>query len=85
MFFQLGNSIYPHYPLHCQLFSNHRCDLMNSVKSIVPNFESLTDNNRVDILIYGDSKFDENINKIILEVTINYLKNSKRFSGSLLE
>ena len=58
---------------------------MNSVKSIIPNFESLTDNNRIDILLYGDSRFDENKNKIILEATINHLKNSERFSASLFE
>ena len=58
---------------------------MNSVKSITSNFESLTDNKRIDILLYGDSRFDENKNKIILEATINYLKNSERFSGSLVE
>ena len=58
---------------------------MNSVKLIIPNFESLTDNDRIDILLYRDSRFDENKNKIILEVTINYLKNSERFSGSFFE
>ena len=52
-----------HYLLHCQHFSNHCYDLMDSVKSIIPNFEALTDNNRIDILLYGDSLFDENKNK----------------------
>ena len=47
-----------HYLLLCQHFSNHSYDLMNSVKSIIPNFESLTDNNRIDILLYGDSRFE---------------------------
>ena len=56
---------------------------MNSVKSIIPNFESLTGNYRIDILLYGDSPFDESKNKIILEATINYLNNSERFSGSI--
>ena len=55
---------------------------MNSVKSVIINFESMTDNRKWDILLYGDSRFDENWNKIILEATINYLKNSERFSGS---
>ena len=63
-----------HYLLHCQHFSNHRIDLMNSVKSVIINFESMTDNRKRNILLYGDSRFDENKNKIILEVTINYLK-----------
>ena len=58
---------------------------MNSVKSIIPNFESLTYNNRIDILLHGDSWFHENKNKIILEATLNYLKNSKKFSGSLFK
>ena len=74
-----------HYLLQCQHFSNHRYDLMSSVKSIIRNSESLTDNNRINILLYDDSQFDENKNKIILEATINYLKNSERFSGSLFE
>ena len=56
---------------------------MNSVKSIIPNFESLTDNNRIDILLYGNSGFDEKKNELVLEATINYLKSSERFSGSL--
>ena len=73
------------YFLHCQHFSNPRYDLMNSVKSNIPNFESLTDNNRIDIILYGDSRFDENKNKIILEATVNYLKNYERFSGFFSE
>ena len=40
---------------------------MNSVKSIIPNFESLTENNRIDILLYGDSRFDENKIEILLK------------------
>ena len=60
-----------HYLLHCQHFSNHRYDLMNSVKSVIPNFESLTDNNIIDVLLHGDSRFDEYKNKIILEAIIN--------------
>ena len=42
---------------------------MNSVK-IIPNFESLIDNSRIDILLYGDLRFDRNKNEIILEVTM---------------
>ena len=58
---------------------------MNSVKSVIINFESMTDNRKRDILLYGDSRFDENKNKLILEATTNYLKNSERFSGSFFE
>ena len=44
----------------------------------------MTDNRQQDILLCGDSRFHKNKNKIILEATINYLKNSERISGSLL-
>ena len=74
-----------HYLLHCHHFSNHRIDLINSVNLIISNFESMNDNIKKDILLYSDSLFDENKNKIILEATINFLKNSERFSRPLFE
>ena len=74
-----------HYFLHCQHFSNHCIDLMNSVKSVIINFESMADNRKRDILLYGDSRFDESKNEFILQATINYFKNSERFSRSHFE
>ena len=44
----------------------------------------MNDNIKKDILLYSDSRFDENKNKIVLEATINFLKNSERFSEPLL-
>ena len=44
---------------------------------------SLSDNIQRDILLYGDSRFDTNKNKLILEATISYIKNTDRFAGSL--
>ena len=85
MFLQFGDLRYFHYLLYCQHFPNHRIDLMNSVKSVIINFESMTNNRKRNILLYGDSRFDENKKKIILQATINYLKNSERLSGSLFE
>ena len=42
----------------------------------------MTGKRKRDILLFGDSKFNENKNKIIFEATIDYLKNSETFSGS---
>ena len=53
---------------------------MNSVKSVCDNFESMPDNVKKDLLLFGDSRFDENKNKVILEATISYIKNSGRSS-----
>ena len=74
-----------HYLLHCRYFSNQRTDLMNSVNSVVQNFEFMSENNKKDLLLFGDSRFDENKNKVILEATITAIKKSERFTGSLFE
>ena len=58
---------------------------MNSVKSVLANFEFSSDNIKKEILLYGDSWLDNNKNKFILEATLNYIKISERFSGSLFE
>ena len=58
---------------------------MNSVKSVCDNFESMSDNVKKNVLLYGDSRFDEVKNRYILEATITYIKDSERFSGSLFD
>ena len=63
-----------HYLLHCHHFSDHCVDLMNSVKSICGHFDSMPDNVKEDLLSYGDSRFDEIKNRVILKATINYMK-----------
>ena len=55
------------------------------VNLVFDNFESLSDNNKKDVLLYGDSRFDGNKSKFILEATISYVKISEKFSGSLFE
>ena len=57
---------------------------MNSVKSIFDNFDSMSDKVKEDLLLYGDSRFDDK-NKVILKDPINYLKNTERLSGSLFD
>ena len=74
-----------HYLLQCHHFSQYRFDLMNSVKSVLDNFESLSDNDKKNILLYGDSRLGNNKNKVILEATLNCIQNSGVFSGSLFE
>ena len=74
-----------HYLLHYHHFNQHRLDLMNSVKSVLTNFESLSNNIKKEVLLYGDSRLDNNKNRFILEATLNYVKTSERFSGFLFE
>ena len=74
-----------HYLLHYHHFSQYRIDLMNSVKSILENVKSLSDNVKKDILLYGDSRLDGNKNKFILEATLTYIKSTDRFSESIFD
>ena len=45
----------------------------------------MSENNKKDLLIFGDSRFNENKNKVILEATITFIKMSKRFTGFIFE
>ena len=74
-----------YYLLHYRYSSNQRPDLMNSVNSVIQNFEFMSENNKKDLLLFGDSRFDENKNKVILEATITFIKKSERFTGPLFE
>ena len=53
-----------HFLLHCHQFCHYRIGLMNSVKSILENFESLSDSVKKDILLYDDSILDGNKKKL---------------------
>ena len=73
-----------HCLLHGHHFSQYRIYLMSCVKSILENFESLPDNVKKDILLYGDSRLDGNKNKFISEATLTYIKSTDRSSGSIV-
>ena len=62
---------------HLVLVLNHN--------SVVQHFELMSENNKKDLLLFGDSRFDENKNKVILEATLTLIKMSERFTGSLFE
>ena len=58
---------------------------MNNVKSICDSFDSMLDNVKEDLILYGDWRFNKNKYKFILKATINHIKNTERFSGSLFD
>ena len=74
-----------HYLLHCHHFSQNRVVLMNIVKFVSENFNSLYDNVKKDVLLYGDPRLDENKNKFILEATLSSIKSTERFSESIFD
>ena len=59
--------------------------LMNEVNQIDENFSYLSDDNKVSLLLYGDSRFDDNKNNFILSGSVTYILETVRFSTSLFQ
>ena len=64
-----------HYLLHCYHFNDIHVSLVNSAKFVIDNFESLSEKDKKDILLYGDPRLNRIKNKFILEATLTYIKN----------
>ena len=58
---------------------------MNKVNQIDENFSCLSDDNKVSLLLYGDSRFDGNKNNFILSAPITYILETEGFSASLFQ
>ena len=74
-----------HFFLHYQHYSTFRMGLMNKVNQIDEHFSYLSDDNKVSLLLYGDSRFDDNKNNFILSASITYILKTERFSTSLFQ
>jgi len=55
------------------------------VRKICTNFDTMSSNFKIEVLLYGDSKLQYNENQSILRATIDYIVTSSRFSGSLMK
>ena len=72
-----------HYLLHCQIFSDERSTLFNSIRSIDEKFLSGSDPKISDTLLFGISSFNDTKNTSILNTTIDYIFSTKRFDVPL--
>ena len=69
--------------LHCQHHSTFRMGLMNNTNRIDKNFSYLSYDNKLSLLLYGDSKSDGNKNNFILSASITYILETEIFDSSL--
>ena len=75
-----------HFFLHCHHYSIFRMGLMNKVNQIDENFSYLSDDNKVSLLLYSDSRFDDNKNNFILwAASVTYILETERLSTSLFQ
>ena len=74
-----------HYLLHCPLFSDERLILINNIRNIDNNIVNLSDSRFSEVLLFGNSSFNNSKNTFILNTTIEYIVSSKRFEVPLFD
>ena len=68
-------------------FQNHvisRSKLLKSVYNLDQTLRKYDDDHLIHILLYGSEKFNFNLNKEIIKLTICYLKDTERFDASFI-
>ena len=73
-----------HFFLRCQNFITPRTNLMNELCKLDSNILNLDEISLTKLLLYGDSKYENNVNKNILLASINFILSSKRFEDHLM-
>ena len=71
-----------HYLLHCSLYTNEKRTLLNNIKGIDNSILELCDSHIVEFLFCGKIFLDISSNTDILNATIYFRLNSKRFDES---
>ena len=72
-----------HYLLHCLDCLHERKPLLNTISCIVLNIFDFNNDQLTEILLYGKEDLDNINNTSILDATINYLIETKRFNAEL--
>ena len=63
-----------HFFLNCIRFTETRRTLLNSVLTLNVNFNQLNPQNKIQLLLYGDTSFNDAINKLLLVSTLKFLR-----------
>ena len=72
-----------HFFLRCHNYAAIRTTLLNDLKLIDDSIPDLSDNLLVNLLLFGDQKFNPTENFHILNTSIDYILKSERFDGPL--
>ena len=68
-----------HFFLQCHFYIPKRATLLDKLKEILNNSQELSDQTVTEMLLYGSPNIKGNQNSQILECTIKYIMNTKRF------
>ena len=69
--------------LHCHFYIPIRATLFDNVKEIVNHLRKVSEQTVTEMLLYSSPNLKGNQNSKILECTIKYIMDSKRFTSSL--
>ena len=71
-----------HFLLHCPSFNIQRRDLLAGVSEVLQPFvqiNALSNKVLVQLLLYGDKDLSSDVNKHVLELTLNFIHQTGRF------
>ena len=68
-----------HFFLRCQNFTTPRTNLMNELRKIDSSILNVDEKSFTKLLLYGDSKFENKVNKKIFLASINFVLSTKRY------
>ena len=69
-----------HYFLNCARFTEACHALLDFVWSLNNvNFEHLVSNDKIKLLLYGDTSLGVVVNRLVIKATLEFLNDSKRF------
>ena len=71
-----------HFVLHCPLYSNKRCTLLNSLTKIDHKYN---DSFLTQTLLFGNSLFTTNDSTKIISLTIDFVLSTEKFFSSFIQ
>ena len=72
-----------HYLLRCKLYTGLRLDLLNDIYTINQSLKNFSEDQLVNVLLFGSENFTLDANVNILRRTIEFLKATERFKSLL--
>ena len=73
-----------HFLLRCQNHVISRSKLLKNAYNLGQTPRNYDDDHLIHIILYGWEKFNFNLNKEIIKLTVRYLKDTERFDESLI-
>ena len=72
-----------HYLLRCKLYTDLRLDHLNDIYTINQSLKNFSEDQLVNVLLFGSENFTLDSNANILRRTIKFLKATERFNSLL--